>query len=144
MDYFWVKFVHYCAFISWMAMLFYQPRLYVYHREHDENKGFCDVVKIQESKLYYGIGIPSIVLTLLSGLYLIHLKPDLMSMPYFHLKLTCVVLLIIYHFSLGYFRKRLLNGTCKLPGKFFRAWNEVPTLIMFAIIYAMIVWANNL
>ena len=64
-------------------------------------------------------------------------------MPYFHLKLTAVVLLIIYHFSLGYFLRSFRLGKCALPGKFFRVWNEVPTLIMFAIIYAMIVWANS-
>ena len=103
MDYFWVKFVHFCAFISWMAMLFYLPRLYVYHAEHRQNSGFCDVVKIQERKLYNGIGWLGLGITLLSGLYLLHLKPELMKMPYFHLKLTAVVLLIIYHFSLGYF-----------------------------------------
>lgn len=142
--YFWVKFVHFCAFISWMAMLFYQPRLYVYHTENKGNEGFTEVVKIQERKLYFGIGYTSFILTLLSGLFLLHLKPELMKMPYFHLKLTCVVLLIAYHFSLGFFRKRLANGTCKLSGKFFRVWNEVPTLIMFGIIFAMIVWANNL
>lgn len=143
MDYFWVKFIHFCAFISWMAMLFYQPRLYVYHAEHSQNLNFCEVVKIQERKLYNGIGWLGMGITLLSGLYLIHLKPGLMSMPYFHLKLTCVVLLIIYHLSLGHFMKRLRDNACKLPGKFFRAYNEVPTIIMFFIIYAMIVWANR-
>lgn len=143
MDYFWVKFVHFCAFISWMAMLFYLPRLYVYHAEHRQNSGFCDVVKIQERKLYNGIGWFGLGITLLSGLYLLHLKPELMQMPYFHLKLTAAVLLIIYHFSLGYFLRSFRLGKCALPGKFFRVWNEVPTLIMFAIIYAMIVWANS-
>lgn len=143
MDYFWVKFIHFCAFISWMAMLFYQPRLYVYHAEHSQNLNFCEVVKIQERKLYNGIGWLGMGITILSGLYLIHLKPGLMSMPYFHLKLTCVVLLIIYHLSLGHFMKRLRDNACKLPGKFFRAYNEVPTIIMFFIIYAMIVWANR-
>lgn len=143
MDYFWVKFIHFCAFISWMAMLFYQPRLFVYHAEHAENTNFCDVVKIQESKLYHGIGWIAMFVTIFSGLYLIHLKPGLMSMPYFHLKLTCVVLLIAYHFTLGHFMKKFRADACKLPGKFFRAYNEVPTIIMFFIIYAMIVWANR-
>lgn len=142
--YFWAKFVHICAFVSWMAMLFYLPRLMVYHAEHLENSSFCEVVKIQERKLYRGIGYLSLLLTLLSGLYMIHLKPELMKMPYFHLKLTCVVILIIYHFSLGYFMKKFKNDECKLPGKFFRFYNEVPTLVMFGIVYAMIVWANSL
>lgn len=43
--YFWIKWVHYLAFVSWMAGLFYLPRLFVYHAEHKDNKGFVEVVK---------------------------------------------------------------------------------------------------
>lgn len=138
--YLWVKWLHYLAFISWMAMLFYQPRLYVYHAEHLENKGFVDVVKIQESKLYHGIGWISMIVTILSGVFiLVFIKPELMKVGYFHIKLLCVVILIIYHFSLGYFLKQFKENRCKKSGKFFRIYNEVPTILMFIIIYAMIV-----
>lgn len=138
--YLWVKWLHYLAFISWMAMLFYQPRLYVYHAEHLENKGFVDVVKIQESKLYHGIGWISMIVTILSGVFiLVFIKPELIKVGYFHIKLLCVVILIIYHFSLGCFLKQFKENRCKKSGKFFRIYNEVPTILMFIIIYAMIV-----
>ena len=52
MVYYYVKIFHIISFVSWMAMLFYLPRLFVYHAEHKDNKGFCEVVKIQEEKLY--------------------------------------------------------------------------------------------
>ncbi|ANE33295.1 transmembrane protein [Campylobacter hyointestinalis] len=141
--YLWIKWLHYAAFISWMAMLFYQPRLFVYHAEHIQNNGFTDVVKIQESKLYNGIGWIAMGVTLLSGLaILIFAKPELMKAGYFHIKLLCVVVLIAYHFSLGCYLKQFKENRCKKSGKFFRMYNEVPTIIMFIIIYAMIVKAN--
>ena len=52
MTYLYVKIFHIVAFVSWMAMLFYLPRLYVYHAEHLNNAGFVEVVKIQEEKLF--------------------------------------------------------------------------------------------
>ena len=47
--YLWIKWLHYAAFISWMAMLFYLPRLFVYHAEHIADKGFCDVVNSDDT-----------------------------------------------------------------------------------------------
>ncbi|QQF52440.1 protoporphyrinogen oxidase HemJ [Campylobacter fetus subsp. venerealis] len=141
--YLWVKWLHYAAFISWMAMLFYQPRLYVYHAEHIQNHGFVDVVKIQESKLYNGIGWIAMIITILSGLsILIFAKPELMKQGYFHMKLLFVIILVVYHFSLGYYLKQFKNNRCTKSGKFFRMYNEVPTIIMFIILYAMIVKGN--
>lgn len=141
--YFWVKWLHYMAFISWMAMLFYQPRLFVYHAEHIKNTGFVDVVKIQESKLYHGIGWIAMGCTLITGiLIIVFAKPELMSQGFFHIKLLCVVLLVAYHFSLGHYLNLFKQNRCFKSGKFFRIYNEVPTIILFFIIYAMIVKAN--
>jgi len=101
------------SFISWMAMLFYQPRLYVYHQEHADNRGFTDVVKIQEHKLYHFIGVPTMWLTILSGSAMIALAPELFKTGmWLHIKLTAVLLLVAYHFSLGWLKKRLADGTC--------------------------------
>ena len=83
------------------------------------------------------------ILTIASGLFiLIGAKPELMKQGYFHMKLLCVVILVIYHFSLGYFMKQFKENRCTKSGKFFRIYNEVPTIIMFVILYAMLVKAN--
>ncbi len=141
--YLWVKWFHYLSFISWMAMLFYQPRLYVHHVENLEKKEYCSVILKQERLLYNGIGWIAMFGAILSGVAIIVWGPkNLMAMGYFHVKLLCVVLLVAYHLSLGHFYKQLLNGTCKKSGKFFRYYNELPTLIMFVIIWAMVVKAN--
>ena len=137
----WVLAFHVMSFVSWMAMLFYQPRLYVYHREHERNGAcFTDVIEIQEEKLYHFIGVPALWATLLSGLLMIYLNPALFqSGIWLHIKLTAVALLIAYHFSLGYFKKRLREGKCTRSGKFFRVYNEIPTLLMIVIVIMVVV-----
>jgi putative membrane protein len=137
----WVLAFHVMSFISWMAMLFYQPRLYVYHREHEQNGAcFTDVIKIQEEKLYSFIGVPALWATLLSGLLMIYLNPALFeSGIWLYIKLAAIVLLIAYHYSLGYFKQKLKDGNCTKSGKFFRAYNEVPTLLMILIVIMVVI-----
>lgn len=137
--YLWFKFIHFAAFISWMAMLFYQPRLYVHHIENIDNKDFVKVVKKMEKLLFNSIGWVGLAFTLFSGLMiLIFIKPDLMKVGYFHIKLTCALVLVIYHFVLFYYLKQLEHDKCKRSGRFFRILNEIPTVIMLIILYAMI------
>ena len=137
----WVLAFHVMSFVSWMAMLFYQPRLYVYHKEHEQNGAcFTDVIKIQEEKLYSFIGVPAMWATIISGLLMIYLNPGLFeSGIWLHIKLTAAVMLIVYHFSLGYFKEKLKAGTCTKSGKFFRAYNEVPTLLMIVIVIMVVI-----
>ena len=140
MEYYnWILAFHILSFTSWMAMLFYLPRLFVYHQEHKENKGFVEVVKIQELKLYKYIGVPAFWATLLSGGVMIMLNSVLLGMPWFQIKLLFLVLLIVYHFSMEYFRKELEADRCKKSGKFFRFYNEVPTLLMIVIVIMVII-----
>ena len=136
----WILAFHVMSFTSWMAMLFYLPRLYVYHAEHAANAGFTEVVKIQEDKLFHFIGVPAMWATILSGASMIALNPGLFqSGGWLHVKLTAALLLIAYHISLGRFKKKLQTGTCKKSGKFFRMWNEVPTLLMIVIVIMVVV-----
>ncbi len=139
--YSWILAFHVMSVISWMAMLFYLPRLYVYHVEHAQNgPAFTDVIKLQEQKLYNFIGIPAFWASLLSGLLMLWLNPALFkSGLWLHIKLTAALLMIAYHFSLGYFRKRLLYDRCTKSGKFFRIWNEIPTLLMIVIVIMVVV-----
>ncbi|MFV0480561.1 MAG: protoporphyrinogen oxidase HemJ [Campylobacteraceae bacterium] len=130
-----LKVLHVMAFMSWMAMLFYLPRLFVYHAEFKDKKEFTKVVEIQERLLYKAIGFPAFVLTLISGILLILANPSVMtSGGWMHVKLLLLVFLTAYSFSLEYYRKQLLNGTCKRSGKFFRAYNEVPTYLSLLIV----------
>jgi len=126
------------AVLSWMALLFYMPRLFVYHQEHQDKKDFTDVVKVQESKIYKVIGAPAMWATILSGSLLIYLNPELLKQPWMQGKLTVLLFLIAYTFSLEYFRKVLEKDRCNKNGQFFRAYNEVPTLLAILIVVFVI------
>jgi putative membrane protein len=125
------------AVMSWMAMLFYLPRLYVYHVENKNKKDFVDVVKIQEFKIYKYIGAPAMWATIISGAVMLYLNPYLLSGEtggWMHAKLLVVFFLIIYSFSLEKYRKELEIENYKKSGNFFRAYNEVPTILALLIV----------
>ncbi len=133
--YLWIVTFHIMAMMSWMAMLFYQPRLYVYHTEHKNKPDFVEVVKIQEYKMYKYIGVPAMWGTVLSGCFMIYLRPDLIQGDgWLHAKIFFAMLLIAYSFSLEYYRKELEQGNYPKSGNFFRAYNEVPTVLSLLIV----------
>ena len=137
--YSWILAFHVMSFISWMAALFYLPRLFVYHSENADNEGFVKVVEIQEYKLFKYIGVPAMWATILSGAFMVYLNPAYLHQGWFHAKLLFVILLIAYHFSLELHRKKLLADPTYKPGKFYRVYNEVPTLLMIAIVIFVVV-----
>ena len=125
---------HIMAVLSWMAMLFYMPRLFVYHQEHKDKKDFTDVVKRQEYMIYKAIGLPAMWATIISGGGLIYINPSLLNQNWMLAKLFFLVLMVIYSFSLEYYRKILERDACNKNGQFFRAYNEVPTLYSILIV----------
>jgi putative membrane protein len=125
---------HIIAVLSWMTLVFYMPRLFVYHQEHQKSKEFTDVVKIQELKIYKIIGFPAMLATILSGVILIYLNPSLLKQNWFIAKLVILVLMILYTLSLEHFRKVLKEDRCQKSGQFFRAYNELPTLFAILIV----------
>ena len=125
---------HIIAVLSWMSMLFYLPRLFVYHAENKDKKQFTQIVKVQEFKLYKYIGAPAMWATLLSGMYMIYSNMQLLSQPWMLAKLVLLVLLIVYSLSLDRLRKELACEKYERSGKFFRAYNEVPTLLAILIV----------
>jgi len=140
MDYIWIKAIHIIFVISWMAVLFYLPRLFVYHAENKDNDGFVKVVKIMEKKLFYFIGIPAFIITLITGIAMIILNPELFkSGGWLHAKLTAVALLIGFFIHNEIVRRRFEKDLCNKSGKFFRLYNEIPTILMIIIVILVIV-----
>ena len=136
----WILTLHVISLISWFAMLFYLPRLFVYHVEQIEKKEFVDVVKVMEEKLYRIIGLPAMIATLATGTWLIVINPDIWSTGgWLHAKLALVAILVGYHLYLNIIRNSLASDECEKSGKFFRILNEVPTLIMIAVVTLVIV-----
>jgi len=141
MEYYtWILAFHVMSFTSWMAMLFYLPRLFIYHREHADNKEFAKVVQIQEYKLYKYIGVPAMWATILSGSAMLYLNSALLqSGAWIYIKLTALAFLIAYSYSLEFIRKQLIDNPYYKTGKTFRFYNEVPTLLMIVIVIMVVI-----
>lgn len=141
MEYYsWVLAFHVMSFTSWMAMLFYLPRLFIYHRENADTTAFTDVVKVQEFKLFKYIGVPAMWATIVSGVWMLYVNSAILqSGLWMHIKLTFLLLLIAYHFSLNKIRIILIDNPHYKSSKYFRFYNEVPTLIMIVVVTMVIV-----
>ena len=129
---------HIISVIAWYAVLFYLPRLYVYHAENINNSGFVEVVKIMEYKLYKYIGVPAFYATVISGTILLLSSSAFLTQGWIYIKITLITLLGFYFFHLGKIRVLFEKDECKKSGKFFRAYNEVPTLILIAVVYLVV------
>jgi putative membrane protein len=138
--YTWILAFHVMSFTSWMAVLFYLPRLFIYHREHSDNIAFGEVVKIQEYKLYTYIGLPAMWASIISGAVMLYLNPGIFSSgSWMYIKLFFLVFLTAYSFSLNAIRKTLIDDPEYKSGKYFRFYNEVPTLLMIVIVIMVVV-----
>ena len=136
----WIKVFHLISLISWFAVLFYLPRLFVYHAETEDNQGFIDVVRIMERKLYKFIGVPAFWATLVTGLIMLIMQPQWFTTGgWIHAKLTFVAMLIGYFFYLGKNVKFLESHAPVKSGKFYRILNEVPTLLMIIIVILAVI-----
>ena len=131
---------HVISFVTWFAMLFYLPRLFVYHAEHKEKKEFVAVVKVMEKKLFKYIGVPAFWATILSGAGLAAMAPEHFSSGgWLHAKLFLVAILIGYFALSEKYRRELEADTCTRSGKFYRVFNEIPTLLLIGIVVLAVV-----
>jgi putative membrane protein len=138
MTYLLLKALHIIAMVSWFAGLFYLPRLFVYHAmsEDETSKArFC----IMERKLYRGIMTPSMLATIIFGLWLLHLNPSWLNMGWMHAKLALVTLLIGYHLLCGVQLKRFARSENAHSHIFYRWFNEVPVLFLTAIVLLVVI-----
>ena len=132
------KSLHLIAVISWMAGLLYLPRIFVYHSEasHISQK---DTFKIMERKLYNYIMMPAMLLSWLFGLLLIHnLGFGVFTELWMQIKTIAVLILTYYHFLLGKYLGDFAKDNNHKSSKFFRIINEIPTIILIVVVFAVI------
>lgn len=139
MLYLWLKALHIVAIVCWFAGLFYLPRLFVYH-SMSEDQASLDRFQVMERKLYRGIMMPSMVATLIFGVSMIILNPVLFSTGgWLHAKLALVVLLIGYHHMCGAQLKRFARNENTRSHIFYRWFNELPVLLLLAIVILVVI-----
>ena len=132
------KALHLIAIISWMAGLLYLPRIFVYHAE-TKNIEVSETFKIMERRLFVYIMNPAMILSWLFGLILIH-SIGLQSFKEFWLvaKLILVIALTFYHFFLFSCLKKFSINENNYQPKFFIFINEVPTILLIAVIFLVV------
>lgn len=132
--------LHIIAFVAWFAGLFYLPRLFVYHAMTSSAE-VSEQFKVMEHKLYFYIMMPAMAITIFSGLYLLtfYLLAGHTDVGWLWLKLFLVLLLTIYHFVCGYFITEFKANQNRYTHRFYRFFNEVPTVLLILIIWLAIV-----
>ena len=135
----YAKAFHVMAVISWMAGLFYLPRLIVYHAERGAAPEPAGSFVIMEEKLLRLIMNPAMIATWISGLFLV-MTPGIVdwSMVWPWTKAGCVLAMTWFHMWCAG-QRRSLKAAQGLPGRRYRIMNEVPTLLMIGIVLSVIV-----
>ena len=140
MYYLYLKVFHIIGVIVWFAGLFYLGRLFVYHREADdrpepERTTLKSQFSLMERRLYYGIAWPGLCISVVFGIALIIIS----GFPgWLYAKLAFVAMLVGYHLWCGFLRKLLLKEKCRWSGTKFRLFNEIPTLLLFSIVFIVV------
>ncbi|WP_420317927.1 CopD family protein [Ekhidna sp.] len=143
MDYLYLKALHIIFVVTWFAGLFYIVRLFIYHTEallEEEPKRtiLADQLALMSKKLWYIITWPSAVITVLLGIMLLISQPSWLQMPFMHVKLGFVVLLLLYHLGCHRIYNQLQNGKSKYSSTQLRIFNEAATLILFAVVFLIV------
>ena len=135
-----IKSLHIIFMVSWFAGLFYIVRLYIYHTEAqkkpDMERAILSTQFIEmEKKLWWIITTPAMILTVVFGTWMLIANPGLLKMPWMHIKLAFVVLLLVYHFVCQKILFDVKKGIFNWKSNGLRIWNEVATLALVAIVF---------
>ncbi|MDG1707859.1 MAG: protoporphyrinogen oxidase HemJ [Emcibacteraceae bacterium] len=136
--YYWLLSFHIISFISWMAGMFYLPRLFVYHTRLKAGSEASEMFKEMERKLLRMIINPAMIATWIFGLALSFGQDSWNSGSWFYIKFAAVLLMSGFHGYLSYWRRAFYRDQNEYNEKFFRMVNEVPTVLMMIIVFMVI------
>lgn len=134
----WIKALHVVSVIAWMAALLYLPRLMVYHAGSRVGSEQSETFKVMERRLLRAIANPAMLASWLFGLWL-SLLAGAWSQPWFWAKLAAVAALSAFHGLLARWVGVFAADANRRPPRFYRIANEVPTVLMLAIVVFVIV-----
>ena len=134
----WIKALHVVSIIAWMAALLYLPRLFVYHTEAEKGSGQSATFKTMERRLLKAIATPAMIASWVFGIWLASLI-DAWAEIWFVLKFGLVIALTAFHMVLARHVRVFAADANTHTQRYFRIINEVPTLIMIAVVILVIV-----
>jgi putative membrane protein len=135
----WIKSFHVISVVAWMSGLLYLPRLFVYHCDTIPGSTDSERFKVMEYRLFKQITNPAMMATWTFGILLV-LTPGVIdwSAGWWHVKLTCVVLLSGFHGAMSKWRREFMEDRNTRSQKFYRIANEVPTILLIVIVIMVI------
>ncbi|MFZ9847351.1 MAG: CopD family protein [Flavobacteriales bacterium] len=139
MVHYYILALHIIFVVTWFAGLFYIVRLFIYHaeaekKEEPEKTILQNQYKIMEKRLWYIITWPSMIITVCLGTWLM-IETGYFREGWMHVKLVFVMLLVLYHLACHKIYLQLQNDEVKYSSTKLRMWNEVSTLLLFAIVF---------
>jgi putative membrane protein len=136
----YIKAFHIIAIIAWMAGLLYLPRLFVYHAQAKPGSQQSETFKLMERRLLRYITTPAMLASWALGLWLAFSGAiDWSHDGWFHLKLALVIALSAFHGLLAMWTRDFALDRNRRPARFYRVANEIPTLLMIAIVILAVV-----
>ncbi|MGH1374984.1 MAG: protoporphyrinogen oxidase HemJ [Alphaproteobacteria bacterium] len=140
MNYEWLRALHLIAVMSWMAGMLYMPRLFVYHVDAEIGSVQSETFKVMERRLLRIIMNPAMIATWVFGCLMLYVNWEVFKTEgWMHAKLLFVILMTgVHHVYLKYF-KAFRDDRNEKSTKYFRILNEVPTVLMIAIIIMAVV-----
>jgi putative membrane protein len=136
--YSWILALHIMAVISWMAGMFYLPRLFVYHCGAEPGSKQSETFKLMEHRLLTQIINPAMVVAWTAGVWLVWAH-GLIHAGWMQAKLVFVVLLSGFHGMLAAYVRHFATDRNRHSERYYRIFNEVPTILMIAIVILAIV-----
>ncbi|MFL6796427.1 MAG: protoporphyrinogen oxidase HemJ [Xanthobacteraceae bacterium] len=133
----WIKALHIIAIIAWMAGMLYLPRLFVYHCEAEPGSKQSETFKVMERRLLKGIINPAMIATWLLGLWLAW-SAGWYSWGWLQAKVILVLALSGLHVFYARWVRDFAADRNQYSQKFFRIINEVPTVLMIAIVLLVV------
>lgn len=132
-----LKALHIVSVIAWMAGLLYLPRLFVYHAEAEKGSAQSETFKVMERRLLRGIMNPAMGAVWIFGL-LLAWQRDWWQAGWWQAKVAFVIGLTVVHHLYARWRKDFAADRNARPARFYRMWNEVPTLLMIVIVFLVV------
>ena len=143
-DYLIAKCIHIIFVVSYFAGLFYMVRLFIYHtealeKEEPERSILHKQFSFMEERLWNIITVPALILMVLSGIYMFYaMQWVYFTQGWMHVKLLFIAFLLWYHYYSWRIMKCLQAGQTTLTSVQLRMLNEVATIILFVVVFAVV------
>lgn len=137
-----IKALHIISVMAWMAGMLYLPRLFVYHADAKTGSELSETLKTMERRLIRAIINPAMIASFVFGVWMLVLVPEYLEESWMQWKLLALVAMTAMHGAMSRWRRFFERDANILSAKFFRVMNEVPTVLMIAIVLLVVLKPN--